>query len=101
MMEDYKKNTKKELKDLEQMVKNWRDFYMKEVDPNNLEYNETLISDFSEEISTYISTYISNLKKFPENNLTNEIERKFYEKINKYLDDLRWEINKVKNERIQ
>lgn len=101
MMEDYKKNTKKELKDLEQMVKNWRDFYMREVDPNNLEYNETLISDFSEEISTYISTYISNLKKFPENNLTNEIERKFYEKINKYLDDLRWEINKVKNERIQ
>lgn len=90
----FKENTEKELKDLEQMVHNWKNYYVGEIDPTNPEYNKTLIEDFNEEISMYIQPYISHMKQFPENELTHEVESRFYHNISKHYQSLIWEIGK-------
>ncbi len=60
--------TKKELKDLENMVINWTKSYVRQIDPHG--GNEYLIDEFNEEIHTNMIPYIVRLGE--SGNLTNE-----------------------------
>ena len=51
--------TKKELKDLENMVINWTKSYVRQIDPHG--GNEYLIDEFNEEINTNMVPYIMRL----------------------------------------
>jgi len=95
---NYEKATDKELKDLEKMVINWKNWYLNEIDPTHKDYNQTLMSDFLEEINTHIFPYIDSIKRNKENNLSEEKENDFFRKVFKHYTDLKWEINKKENE---
>jgi len=73
--------TKKELKDLENMVINWTKSYVRQIDPHG--GNEYLIDDFNEEFNTNMVPYIVKLGEA--GHLTSEEFAKFQAVIGAHI----------------
>lgn len=86
-----KKNVEREMEDLEKMVKNWKADYSKSVTPNGP--NDYLLDDLIEEIGIYIGPYMTRLIACK--HLTREEAGEWMNKYNKYVSELKEEIDEA------